>query len=221
MEFEMYFAALETQFQAVETEYNWAVAENKPNATELGEAFDKALLDFNAALDVQFDVVEDVGQEALIPEVVLTEDEEEELMQPIKDARAKDGGAADIKELMKRLFDDVTGLETKLSKDKENRDTQDSLGRARVVYDFTKSYSDETASKQEGAVVEDASTSGAYVKQEIEIDANEAAELEAMVAEQRAKEQAAIQAAVDAANAEVAAAKAAAEEVARKEAEAA
>jgi hypothetical protein len=79
MEFEMYFAALEAQFQAVETEYNWAVAENKPNATELGEAFDKALLDFNAALDVQFDVVEDVGQEALIPEVTLTEDEEEEL----------------------------------------------------------------------------------------------------------------------------------------------
>jgi len=92
MEFEMYFAALEAQFKSVETDYNWAVAEKKPEAKELGEAFDKALLDFNAALDVQFDVVEAVGQEALIPEVTLTEDEEEDLMTPINDARAKDGG---------------------------------------------------------------------------------------------------------------------------------
>jgi hypothetical protein len=56
MEFEMYFEALESQFQAVERDYNWAVAENKPEQAELGEAFDKALLDFNAALDVEFDV---------------------------------------------------------------------------------------------------------------------------------------------------------------------
>lgn len=56
MEFEMYFAALEAQFQSIETDYNWAVAEKKPEAAELGKQFDKALLDFNAALDVQFDV---------------------------------------------------------------------------------------------------------------------------------------------------------------------
>jgi hypothetical protein len=41
----------------------------------------------------------------------LTEDEEEELTYPIKDARAKEGGQADITALMKRLFDDVSNLE--------------------------------------------------------------------------------------------------------------
>jgi len=70
---------LEAQFQSVETDYNWAVAEKKPEAAELGIAFDKAIIDYNAALDVQFDVVEAVGQEQLIPEVTLTEDEEEDL----------------------------------------------------------------------------------------------------------------------------------------------
>jgi len=218
MEFEMYFAALGTAFQAVETDYNWAVAEGKPEAADLAIAFEHALLDFNSALDVQFDVVEAVGQEQLIPEITLTEDEEDDLMTPVKDARARDGGGADIKILLKRLFDDVTGLEGKLSKDKESRDLQSGLGRAKTIYDF-KEYAADTASKQECAVVEETAATGAYVKQEVEIDENEAAELEAMVAAQRAAEQAAIKAAVDAANAEVEAAKAAQEETARKEAE--
>jgi len=122
MEFEMYFAALEAQFNTIERDYNWAVAENRPEATDLGEAFDRALLDFNAALDVQFDVVEAVGQEQLIPEIILDEDEESDLMQPVKDARSRDGGSADIKTLLKRLFDDVTTNERLLKHDKENRD---------------------------------------------------------------------------------------------------
>jgi len=192
MELEMYFEALETQFQAVETDYNWAVAENMPEAYELGLAFDKALLDFNAALDVQFDVVEAVGQEQLIPEVELTEEEEDDLMLPVSNARAIDGGAADIYNLLKRLFDDVTSLEIALHEDKEDRDTQDALARAKKVYDFTKEYAASTASKQEGEVVEETQAAGAYVKQEIEIDESEAAELEAMVEAQRAAEQAAI-----------------------------
>jgi hypothetical protein len=180
MEFETYFAALEAQFGEIETDYNWAVAEKLPEATELGLAFDKALIDFNAALDVQFDVIEDVGAEQLIPEVTLTEDEEDDLRLPVKTARDKEGGGADIKELLKRLFDDVTSLETKLGKDKENRDTQTALGRARTVFDFTKTYAQETAAKQLGATAEDiAAAAAAAGPVEVEIDANEAAELEA------------------------------------------
>jgi len=124
---------------------------------------------------------------------------------------------------LKRLFDDVTGYEAHLAMDKEDRECQELLGRARTVYDFTKSYVEETASKQEGAPAEDTSSSntGAYVKQEVEIYQSEADELEAMVAAQRAAEQAAVKAAVDAANAEVEAARLAQEETARKQAEAA
>lgn len=122
MEFEMYFAALEAKFQSVETEFNWAVAEKKPEAAELAKKFDKALLDYNAALDVQFDVVEAVGQEALMPEVVLDEDEEDELKEPLDAARLRDGGNADIYEIRKKLFDEITKLESLNRKDKEDRD---------------------------------------------------------------------------------------------------
>jgi hypothetical protein len=179
------------------------------------------LLDFNAALDVQFDVVEAVEQEQLIPEATLTEEEEEDLSYPIKDARARDGGAADIKTRLKQLFDDITRLETQLSKDKEDRETQDGLARARTIYEFSKRYAADTASKQEGAVAEEEQATGSYVKAEVEIGADEAAALEKEIADQRAAEQAAIQAAVDAAAAEIAEAQAAQEESARKEAEAA
>lgn len=47
------------------------------------------MIDYDAALDVQFDVVEAVGQEALIPEVVLDEDAEEDLRTPINLSRTK------------------------------------------------------------------------------------------------------------------------------------
>jgi hypothetical protein len=149
LEFEMYFAALEAQFDSIETDYNWAVeclkkadcaAENKPDVDGLEVEFESALLDFNAALDVQFDVVEAVGQEQLIPEVTLTEDEEEDLRIPVKAARDAEGGNATIEDLLKGLFDSVTGGETALGKDKENRDVQTNLGRARTVYDFVKKY---------------------------------------------------------------------------------
>ena len=183
MELDMYFEALEAQFQSVETDYNWAVAENKPEAAQLAIDFDKALSNYNAALDAQYDVVEAVQAEQLIPEVTLTEDEEEELSYPIKDARAKDGGNADIKTLLKRLFDGITRLETALGKDKEDRTTQDSLARARTVYEFSKGYAADTASKQEGAPVEEEAATGAYVKAEVEIDATEAADLEKEIAD--------------------------------------
>jgi len=40
MQIDMYFQSLEKKFQNVERDYNWAVAENKPEQAELGEKFD-------------------------------------------------------------------------------------------------------------------------------------------------------------------------------------
>jgi hypothetical protein len=122
MELDTYFAALESGFKKVESEYNWAVANKKPNAKDLGEAFDKALLIYNAALDVRFDVTEAVRQEQLIPEVTLTEDEQDEIAAPIKAARAKEGGEKDVKKIIRGRFDSINGLETKLSKNKADSD---------------------------------------------------------------------------------------------------
>lgn len=153
----------------------------------------------------------------------MNEDEEENLRVPVKKARGEKGGQGTISDLLRKKFDDITNLETKLAKDKENRDTQKGLGRARTVYDFVRKYAAETASKQEGLTAEEkkkleqAATAGSE-PQVVEIDPNEAAELEKQVAEQRAKEKAAIKAAVDKANAEVAAAKKAQEEAEKKKA---
>lgn len=113
------------------------------------------MIDYDAALDVQFDVVEAVGQEALIPEVVLDEDAEEDLRTPINLSRTKTGGQHEIHDLLKGLFDNITTLETKLAHDKEDRDVQASLGKARTIYDFSSRYSDETASKQEGITADE------------------------------------------------------------------
>jgi hypothetical protein len=57
---DMFFAAVKSQFEDAETNYNWAVAENKTDAAELAIVFDEALVDYSASLDVQYDVIEDV-----------------------------------------------------------------------------------------------------------------------------------------------------------------
>jgi len=210
MEFDMYFEALNAQFADIETDLNYAVTAEKDNIAELQEEFDQALLDFNAALDVQFDVPEAVNAEELMPEVTLSEDEESDLQIPITTFRETDGGDVDIHALLKSLFDDVLDYENQLTRDKENRDIQDALGRARVVYEFSTDYADETVADQVGAAMEVVDTSAAGGVEEVVIDESEAAALEAMIAEQRAAEQAAINAAVEAANAEVEAAREAA-----------
>jgi hypothetical protein len=101
--------------------------------------------------------------------------------------------------------------------DKENRDVQDALGRARVIYEFSTTYAESTAADQVGAVMPVASSTSATGVEEVEIPADAAADLERQIAEQRAAEQAAINAAVEAANAEVEAARLAAEAQALKE----
>lgn len=111
MEFDMYFEALTQQFTQIEADLDWAVAYERPELPELQEAFDKALIDNEAALDVQFDVKEAVKSEELMPEVTLTEDEESDLRLPITALRETDGGDADIHDLLKSLFDDVLDYE--------------------------------------------------------------------------------------------------------------
>jgi len=92
MEFDMYFEAITAQFAEIETDLNYAVAEEKDDLPELQAIFDQALIEQNAALDVQYDVPEAVNGEALMPEVTLSEDEESDLQTPINELRATDGG---------------------------------------------------------------------------------------------------------------------------------
>jgi hypothetical protein len=148
MEFDMYFEALDSQFETAEIDYNWAVEAARDDVAAYGEAFDKALLEANAALDVKFSVKEDVGQEALIPEVVLTEAEEADLKTPIDGFRLEAGGDVKVRDLLKGLFDNVTALENDLAKDKENAEVQTAFSRARTIYTFSTSHAESTASTQ-------------------------------------------------------------------------
>ena len=105
--------------------------------------------------------------------------------------------------------------------DKEDRDVQAALGRARTVYTFSADYADETASKQLGISAEELAELVAATNDgpaTMEIPGDEAAKLEAQIADQRALEQAAVKLAVDAANAEVEAAKLAQAEAEEREA---
>jgi len=155
MPLEMFFAAVLSQFETAETNYNWAVAENKPEAIDLGVIFDEALVDYSASLDVAYDVVEDVQQEALLPEIVLTEDEEDEYKIPVDEARAVAGGSKLIEGTLMSLFDRITADEEALGLDKENTALQGALARARAQYSFTEEWGTSTAAKQEGLTPEE------------------------------------------------------------------
>lgn len=164
------------------------------------------MLTYNAGLDVRFDITEAINQEQLIPEVNLTEDEEDEIKDPIKAARAEDGGSKKIDKMLHEKFDVITGLEAKLQKNKEDNEVATALAKARELYNFTKKYAKDSASTQKGAVVEEKKTDGAFVKEEVALDPAELEKIQKQIADQRAAEQAKIKAAVDKANAEVAAA---------------
>jgi hypothetical protein len=208
MELDTYFAALEQGFKKVESEYNWAVANKKPNAKDLGEAFDKALLIYNAALDVRFDVTEAVRQEQLIPEVSLTEEEQDDIAAPIKTARAKKGGEKDIRKVLRSRFDVITGLETKLSKNKADNEVQTQLARARAIYDYVKDYAKKSKAKQVGADPSKQEPEPVPAeKQEIKLDDSESKALEDEIRKQREEEARLIKEAVAKANAELAAQK--------------
>jgi hypothetical protein len=61
---------------------------------------------------VRYDVAEAADQEALLPDVVLDEDEQDALAFPIDTARATDGGQADVTFRLMQLFEVVTEVES-------------------------------------------------------------------------------------------------------------
>lgn len=140
----MYFQALEEQFQGAERDYNWAVTEKVPQAAQLRDVLDVATTDFGAGLDVQFDVVEAARQEELLPEVTLSEDDEDALMFPVDTARAKTGGEKEVAARLMQLFDAINAVEGELARDKENTELASALARARAEFFFTEEYAEET-----------------------------------------------------------------------------
>jgi len=111
---DIYFSAIEQQMRDAERDYNWAVAEQKPEVVTLGIAFSNALNDFNAGLDVAYTVVEAADQENLLPEVTLTEDEEDTLAFPIDAARSVEGGQKDVVFRLMQLFETIIESEFNL-----------------------------------------------------------------------------------------------------------
>jgi hypothetical protein len=223
---EMYFQALEEQFQGAERDYNWAVAQNVPQAAELAVAFEEALTDYSAGLDVQFDVVEAARQEELLPEVVLTEDDEDALTFPVDTARAKLGGGKEVTARLMQLFDAINGVESALALDKENTELAAALARARAEFSFTEEYALATVAQQEGATAAEIAAaeraaSGQGDVPVVAVPADAAAKLQAQIEAQRAEEQRIRKEQVAAAEKELAAAKAAAEQLAAKQAAAA
>jgi hypothetical protein len=67
-----------------------------------------------------FDVQEQVSSENLLPEVVLTEDDEDALMFPIDSSRAIAGGQANADDRLMELFNDMLQLENLLTNDQQN-----------------------------------------------------------------------------------------------------
>jgi hypothetical protein len=223
---EMYFQALEEQFQGAERDYNWAVAQNMPEAAELALTFEEALNDYSAGLDVQFDVVEAARQEELLPEVTLTEDDEDALMFPVDAARAKLGGQAEVEARLMVLFDAINALEGELALDKENTELAAALARARADFTFTEEYSLDTLAQQEGATAEEIAAaeraaSGEPDVPEVTLDQGAADALQKKLEEQRAEEQRIRAEQVAAAEAALAAAQAEADRLAAEQAAAA
>jgi len=72
---ELYFEAIKSSFEDIEKQYNLSATENRPDAIEKGIQLAQSVMDYQASLDVQYDVVEDAEQEGLLPEVNLTEDD--------------------------------------------------------------------------------------------------------------------------------------------------
>jgi hypothetical protein len=225
---DIYFGAVFEQLREAEREYNWAVDQNKPDAIERGVELAEALVDSEAGLDVQYDVVDAADQESLLPEVVLTEDEEDALMFPIDAARSTEGGQADVTFRLMQLYDTVIDAEFNLRNDSEDSELQTALARAREEYRYTKEYAIDTAAQQEGATPEEIAAAERAASgevddgiEEVAIDTAVAEELERQIAEQRAEEQRIRLEAVAKAEEELAAAQAEADRLAAEEAAAA
>jgi hypothetical protein len=225
---DIYFGALLEQLREAERDYNWAVAEKKPEATQRGVELAEALVDYTAGLDVAYDVVDAADQETLLPEVVLIEDEEDALMFPIDAARSTEGGQSDVTFRLMQLYDSVIDAEFNLRSDSGDPELQTALARAREEYRYTKEYAVDTAAQQEGATPEEIAAAERAASgevddgiEEVAIDPDAAAELERQIAEQRAEEQRIKLELVAQAEAELEAAQAEADRLAAEEAEAA
>jgi len=91
-------------------------------------------------------------QEALIPQVDLTESEMDEIASQIEAFRNIDGGDADIDKLMQNNYQAVLDLEKQVAKNKQDADLAKQLAFARENYDFFKSEVKGSVEKQKGAV---------------------------------------------------------------------
>lgn len=217
--------ALKARFEAAETDYNWRV-DQKKDATEAAAALDAALLDYSAGLDADFDVREAARQEELLPDVTLTEDEEDDLTRPIDTARAELGGQASIDTRLMQLFDAVNSAEGELALAPESAALSLALARARTTYSFTDNYAINTVAQQAGATEEEIAAllraaSGEPDVPVVELDTAAADALAAEIAAQRAEEARVRAEEVAKAEEALAAAEAAADELAAAQAAAA
>lgn len=73
-DFDIFFDSILEALREVERVFNYAKENNKPDLVQLSVEYDDALNDFNASIQVKFDVTEQVNGEKLLPDVVLDED---------------------------------------------------------------------------------------------------------------------------------------------------
>jgi hypothetical protein len=103
-----------------ESDYNWAAANSNPETEQLGIIFYEALNDYEAGLKVRFDVISKVESEALLPEIVLTEDETDALKFPIDRDRNIEGGQEKVDKTLMEFFETMLQFENLLADDPQS-----------------------------------------------------------------------------------------------------
>lgn len=210
----------------LENRYNFSVSENRSDAPQLAVEVASALIDFQAGLDVQYDVVEDAQAESFLPEVVFDEDEQDALAFPIDAARSVEGGQADVDFRLLQLFDAILDAEKNLAENDGDLGYQNLLARAREEYRYTKDYASKTAAQQAGLSEEEKAAAEAAASgeeqddgiEEVPVDPAEEQRLIELIQKQREEEQRIKQELVEQAQRELEAAQ---EEQRKKEEEAA
>jgi hypothetical protein len=90
------------------------------NWKSLGIIFYEALNDYEAGLKVRFDVISKVESEALLPEIVLTEDETDALKFPIDRDRNIEGGQEKVDKTLMEFFETMLQFENLLADDPQS-----------------------------------------------------------------------------------------------------
>lgn len=150
-----------------------------------------AVADYTASLDVQYDVVEDAEQEALLPEINLDEDEQDALAFPIDTSRQTEGGQETVDDRLMALFRAILEVELLMQQDPGNLELNQALARAREEYRWTSEYAIDTGAEQVGLSDEEReaaerAASGEAEEEEVQgeaPDADEAAILQAQIEE--------------------------------------